>query len=171
MHDGAHLDPAQYPGIFVGGNGLFEWNQIEPEEGYYNWQIVDQWIAHEAVLGKRASLAFHFMEGGGSTVPDWVFSKAGAGKFTCTWTIPKYWDPIFLAKLEQFIKAVAERYDNDPRVEWIQIGTGIYGENQPSIDADDACVKAAIQADLPGVDPGWSKTSPVFTPRPSRTSR
>ena len=154
MHDGAHLDPAQYPGIFVGGNGLFEWNQIEPEEGYYNWQIVDQWIAHEAALGKRASLAFHFMEGGGSTVPDWVFSKAGAGKFTCTWTIPKYWDPIFLAKLEQFIKAVAERYDNDPRVEWIQIGTGIYGENQPSIDADDACVKAAIQADLPGVDPG-----------------
>lgn len=153
LTDGSHMNPQLYPGTFVGGHGLFEWDQIETAEGYYNWQPVDQWLAHEAALGKAAGLAFHFMEGGGSRVPQWVY-EAGAGKIRCTWDIPKYWDPILLEKLRNFIRAVAARYDNDPRVEWIQIGTGIYGETQPSHDADDACVKAAIQADFPGADPG-----------------
>ena len=157
MHDNARMDPDDYPeawGTWSGSNGLFFWDELEPAEGAYNWAQIDNFIAKSWDFGVAPSMGIHIMEGGGSRVPEWVFTQAGAGRFTCTWEVPKYWDSILLEKLENFVQALAARYDNDPRLAWIQIGTGVYGETQPSIDADDACVKAAIEADFPGYDAG-----------------
>ncbi|MGQ9665813.1 MAG: DNRLRE domain-containing protein, partial [Anaerolineae bacterium] len=165
LTDFHHMNPSQYPGIIVGGHLHFTWDQIEPGEGYFNWSLVDNWVQTLYSEGKAVALGVHLMEWGGETVPDWVFS-AGAKTITCNgWTIPKYWDPVFLAKLEHFVQALAARYDNDPRVEWIQIGTGIYGENQPSIDEHDACVEAAMSQDFPGADPSgvWVGTVKLIT--------
>lgn len=152
LTDFHHMDPKQYPGIIVGGHLHFTWDQLEPGEGYFNWSLVDNWVQTVYSEGKAVALGVHLMEWGGETVPDWVFA-AGAQTITCNgWRIPKYWDPVFLAKLEHFVQALAARYDNDPRIEWIQIGTGIYGENQPSIDEHDACVEAAMSQDFPSED-------------------
>lgn len=42
---------------------------------------------------------------------------------------PDYGDPLFLEYLEKFMANYAEKYDNDPRVEYIDIGTyGCWGE-------------------------------------------
>lgn len=42
---------------------------------------------------------------------------------------PDYGDPMFLDYLERFVKAYAEKYDNDPRIEYIDLGSyGNWGE-------------------------------------------
>ena len=148
-----HMDPDQYPGTFVGGHLIFTWEQLEPSEGVFNWSLADNWINTVYSEGKAVAIGIHIMEWGGEQIPDWVF-QAGAESITCGgWRIPKYWDAVFLDKLENFVQAFSARYDNDPRVEWIQIGTGVYGENQPSVDEHNDCFRAAIEADFPGVDP------------------
>ena len=47
--------------------------------------------------------------------------------------IVNYDDPVFLAKWENFLKAAAERYDSDPAVQFVEIGSfGDWGEGHPS---------------------------------------
>jgi hypothetical protein len=70
--------------------------------------------------------------------PQWV-EKAGAkGTFytvgkgrvaeSGSWD-PFFDDPVFLDKLDQFLAAAAARYDDNPRIEFIDIGTfGLWGE-------------------------------------------
>ena len=62
---------------------------------------------------------------------NWVF-KAGAKKIVhpqINEVFPVYWDPIYLEKWCNFVKAFGEKYDDDPNVEFIQIGrTGWFGE-------------------------------------------
>lgn len=49
-----------------------------------------------------------------------------------TW-VPDYEDPVFLEKWENFLKAAAERYDNNEAVEFIEIGSfGDWGEGHSS---------------------------------------
>lgn len=165
LNDYHHMSLTQYPGTFVGGHLTFTWAQLELSEGHFNWSLVDEWVDTLYREGKAVALGFHLMEWGGEQVPDWVF-QAGAQTITCNgWRIPKYWDSIFLVKLENFVRALAARYDNDPRVEWIQIGTGLYGENQPSLDEHDACIEAVMQQDFPGADPSgvWVGTVNLIT--------
>lgn len=47
---------------------------------------------------------------------------------------PEYDDPIFLQKLEGFLMKMAERYDNNPNVAFIDIGHfGMWGEGHTVI--------------------------------------
>ncbi|MCB1124942.1 MAG: DUF4832 domain-containing protein, partial [Verrucomicrobiae bacterium] len=56
---------------------------------------------------------------------DWGKGPTPDGKF---WD-PDFADPVFLAKLENFLRAVAERYDGRPQVAFLDIGTyGMWGE-------------------------------------------
>lgn len=49
-----------------------------------------------------------------------------------SWVV-NYDDPVFLEKWENFLKAAAERYDNNPAVQFIEIGSfGDWGEGHPS---------------------------------------
>ena len=53
-------------------------------------------------------------------------------KYRGTW-VPKYDDPVFLAKWENFLKAASERYDDNEAVEFIEIGSfGDWGEGHNS---------------------------------------
>ena len=46
---------------------------------------------------------------------------------------PDYYDPLFLEYLEKFIRAYAEKYDNDPRIEYVDLGSyGCWGEGHTS---------------------------------------
>jgi hypothetical protein len=81
-------------------------------------------------------------------VPSYVWA-AGAERVVCPdgFQIPKYWDPVYQAKYGAFVRALAARYDGDPRLEFIQIGVGTFGETQPCDYQDDAYVQAAMEAD------------------------
>ena len=160
--DWKHLDPDVYPWI-KGGHSVTPWRFMEYDgPGQYRWEQVDQWIAAEAALGKQVGLAFNTYEGwccGGNQVPRWYNEAHGAwpagdGYVTCSWSdnnglhqedIPMYWTESYLASFESFIAAAAARYRDDPRVSFVEVSTGIYGETTPAETDDEvkSCLAAA----------------------------
>ncbi len=161
--DWPHLDPELYPWL-TGGHLVFTWRSVERDApGRFHWDAIDQWMATEASLDKPVGLAFNTFEGaccGGNQVPTWFNDTQGAwpagdGYVTCAWTdqygaaqqedIPMYWTPAYLAAFERFVQAAAERYRDDPRLAFVEVSSGIYGETMPG-DSDsevDACLQAA----------------------------
>jgi hypothetical protein len=117
------------------------WPYLEPEEGKFNWSIVDtpaqRWIAK----GKRVAFRFTCSDTGASqryATPEWV-RKAGAKGYyfephkgiveNGRWWEPDFDDPVFLNKLDQFLAVAAARYDGNPEVAFIDVGSfGVWGE-------------------------------------------
>src|SRR5512142_3287446 len=127
-----------FPGLSVVYLRL-AWSYLEPDEGRFDWSIVDgpaqRWIA------KDKKVAFRFTASEGSpayATPEWV-AKAGAkghrfrvgkgiGDTGTAWE-PDFEDPVLLEKLDHFLAAAAARYDGDPSVAFIDVGSfGIWGE-------------------------------------------
>jgi hypothetical protein len=46
--------------------------------------------------------------------------------------LPRYWDAGYLAALREMLDAFGRRYGNDPRLAWVEISVGIYGETAPA---------------------------------------
>lgn len=128
-----------FPGLSVVYLRL-AWAYLEPEEGEFNWSIVDtpaqRWIAK----GKKVAFRFSCTESGepAYATPQWV-ERAGAkghhfepGKgidATSPLWEPDYDDPIFLEKLDHFLAAAAARYDENPEVAFVDVGSfGVWGE-------------------------------------------
>ncbi len=112
------------------------WCYLEPEEGKYDWEVIDAPIRRWTALGKRIAFRISCCESGGEeqhfATPKWVMQAGARGSFFGAgkqqWE-PDYADPIFLAKLENFLAAFAERYDHQPYVEFIDMGSyGVWGE-------------------------------------------
>lgn len=117
------------------------WYQIEPNEGEYNWKIIDDVIAYWDKYDIK--LAFGIMNLDSSNrerfiTPQWVFD-AGAkyqeanvnppSGSPFVQVVPDWNDEVFKTKLKNFVNAMAARYDNDPRVAWVEIRSfGNYGE-------------------------------------------
>jgi hypothetical protein len=116
------------------------WKDLEPEEGRFDWSWLDapaqRWIAR----GKRIALRVTTSEGWlRYATPRWVFD-AGAralamlpehrDKYTGEPSLePDFGDPVYMEKLDRFLTALAARYDGDPHVEFVDIGTfGLWGE-------------------------------------------
>ncbi len=112
------------------------WCYLEPAEGQFNWEVIDAPIRRWTALGKRIAFRISCCESGGAeqrfATPKWVMQAGAKGSFfgpgLQQWE-PDYADPIFLSKLDNFLAAFAERYDGQPYVEFIDIGSyGIWGE-------------------------------------------
>lgn len=72
--------------------------------------------------------------------------------------LPKYWDPAYLNRYNEFIQALGARYRNEPRLEFVSIGTGNYGETNPVSNVDDpALIAAGLTSDL------WTSTVNTIT--------
>jgi Domain of unknown function (DUF4832) len=138
---GSRLDPSDTVDDFPGLTVVYlriPWSYIEPEEGKFNWAVVDtpgqRWIAK----GKQVALRFSCCESWMRwATPEWV-EKAGAKGHNFTpgkldengpfWE-PDYDDPVFLEKLDHFLAAAAARYDGNPEVAFIDVGSfGVWGE-------------------------------------------
>jgi len=124
---------------FPGLNDIYlrlAWSYLEPEEGKFNWQvidsIIDRWVSwgHTIsfrITSKETEIVY--------ATPEWVRKAGAKGKFIDhpdlsirAWA-PDYDDPIFLQKLSNFHKAFAARYDAKPWVEYIDLGSiGDWGE-------------------------------------------
>jgi hypothetical protein len=139
---GSKLSPADTLDDFPGLSTVYlrlPWAYLEPEEGKYNWAILDtpaqRWIAK----GKRIALRLTCSENWMSyATPEWVEMAGAKGTFyefnkgrvekSNTWD-PFYDDPVYLTKLDAFLAALAKRYDGNPNVEFIDVGTyGMWGE-------------------------------------------
>ena len=122
------------------------WSDLEPREGEYHWEIIDSFAQPWIARGK--TLAFRIICSNQTTnaVPDYVRDAGAKGAWfdypprgwkdttvhTRFWE-PVFDDPVFLEKYEKFMRAFAARYDGDPSVAFVDIGSiGLYGEGHTS---------------------------------------
>jgi hypothetical protein len=96
------------------------WDVVEPEEGKYSFDMIDSLL--EKVTKNGELLNFRIMcQNVDMTIPAWAM-RAGVAQ-------PYYDNPVFLQKQENLIKALAERYDGNPNLAFVDIGTiGLWGE-------------------------------------------
>jgi len=115
------------------------WSYLEPEEGKFNWSVLDspaqRWISEGKKTAFRFSCSESWMR---YATPEWVH-KAGAKGYNFLpgkgvtddgpfWE-PDYNDPVFLEKHGRFLAAAAARYDGAPEVAFIDVGSfGVWGE-------------------------------------------
>jgi len=138
------LSPSDGVDEFPGVGAVYirlAWSYLEPEEGKFNWPIVDTPMQKWVAKGKQVAFRFSTSEGRPSeayATPRWV-EKAGAkgyhlrapGQFDPAAPVwePDFDDPVFLEKLDHFLAAAAARYDGNPDVAFIDVGSfGVWGE-------------------------------------------
>ncbi len=110
------------------------WKDLEPRQGQYAFAAWERkaWDVPSAT-GKRVIFRVYLdYPGQPSGVPDWLvaqgvkthpYTDQGGGRS------PDYDDPRLVAGLERLIAALGKRYDHDPRVAFVTLGTlGFWGE-------------------------------------------
>ena len=139
---GSKLEPSDTLDDFPGLSGVYlrvPWSFLEPEEGRFDWSLLDtpaqRWIDQGKQISLRISCSESWMR---YATPQWV-EAAGAKGYDFTpgkgiheggvfWE-PDYADPVFLEKLDGFLQAMAERYDGNENVAFIDVGSyGVWGE-------------------------------------------
>jgi hypothetical protein len=139
---GSKLEPQDTLDDFPGLSCAYlrvPWSFLEPQEGQFNWSLLDtpaqRWIDKGKQIALRISSTESWMRW---ATPEWVHA-AGAKGYNFTvgkgvdpngpfWE-PDYKDPVFLEKLDNFLAAMARRYDGNPNVAFIDIGSfGVWGE-------------------------------------------
>ena len=143
-----------------------KWDELNPAEGVYDWTTIDKMLEacekYGYTYGIRI-LPYSHLSGSHDNygkdhvfVPDWVFTK-GAKMERATLVsdpsveldIPVWDDPIFLQAAKDFAKALAEKYDGDPRVEFIDISVfGNWGEWHTSTFEGNPMPSEEIQKDM-----------------------
>jgi len=140
----ADHDPADHLEDFPGLNHLylrFDWGDIEKEEGVYDWSYIDKIMEEWGGYGYRFGLRMVTYEGDGSipfATPEYVY-RAGAACYSLPGgrLEPDYGDPVFLEKLSCFMEEAGRRFNGDPRIELVDVGTfGTWGEGHTGNGSD-----------------------------------
>ncbi|MEE1314284.1 MAG: DUF4832 domain-containing protein [Faecalimonas sp.] len=113
----------------------FAWSYLEEQEGQFNWELIDEQIEQWSAVGVRVAFRITCMESGGRDMrqyyatPKWVVDAGAKGNHLKQGWEPDYDDQVFLEKLENFHRAFAARYDNNPNVVYVDVGSmGVWGE-------------------------------------------
>ncbi len=121
------------------------WAELEPEKGKYNWGPFERAIEEGREKGRKISIRIMTCNAHSKTYytsPKWLFDYGCKGieylrggddpTFGGIRTLriePVYSDPLFLYHHEEFIKALADKYNGSPDLEFLDIGSyGIWGE-------------------------------------------
>lgn len=105
------------------------WDEIEPEQGKYNWELIDKTI--DQAKRNSQKLAFRIMpQNGVPKAPAW-YRKIAPG-FTYengkSW-MPDYESPLFHEHYGNLVAALGKRYDGNPDIDHIDMGiVGRWGE-------------------------------------------
>ncbi|MFA5190911.1 MAG: beta-galactosidase, partial [Verrucomicrobiia bacterium] len=115
------------------------WCYLEPEEGKFRWDLIDSYAQPWMDSGKK--IAFRVIASEDRFVyatPKWVKDAGAKGIYYRSGqkynTDAELWDPIFddpvfLEKLDHFLAAMAKRYNGNPNVAFVDIGSfGLWGE-------------------------------------------
>lgn len=117
----------------------YSWDELEPNEGVFDWSKIDHEIAQARAHHKKVSLSIT----PGVRTPAWVYA-AGSAQFKFVWDkpwgapvcsqqkIPLPWDPVFLSKWKTFVRQLGRKYGTDPTLVCVKI-TGINGATQEAI--------------------------------------
>jgi glycosyl hydrolase family 42 (putative beta-galactosidase) len=123
------IPPAILQDSKVDGVALrYVWNALEPQEGRFNWEMLDRDISQASAQGKRVSLEVT----PGIFAPNWVYG-AGAAQFSFRWdkpwgpapcsqvSFPIPWDPVYMSKWQAFVRAMGEHYQNNRSVVLVKV--------------------------------------------------
>jgi hypothetical protein len=134
--NGSALANNQYlAGTYLG----FYWSELESVQGQFNWQAVDNamkpWISNGKKIILRVSTAGWkswqppFSQQG---TPQWVYDMGVSFVTEQDKSVkPQYWNQHFLDALNQFVLALAARYDGNAHITAIEMGVGDGGETKP----------------------------------------
>ncbi len=127
------LDPNRYHLVGALYNGI-NWSAVETQPGRYDWSLVDQWLDFQVRSGKVGGIPISTFNGrccgGINALPEYLRRPETLIQVAPNWSIPNYWHPDYQNAYRNFIYAFGQRYRNDPRLEWVAIATGIYGETR-----------------------------------------
>lgn len=135
LYEGDHLEWLQgLSNIYL----RFDWADIETSEGVYDWSYIDSIIEEWKEYGYTFGIRICTYEAMGIkyAVPEWLVDMGIRGEFynpsnpdTIGCFEPDYDDPVYLEKLDNFLKKCAEKFDGNPLIEFVEIGTfGAWGE-------------------------------------------
>ena len=126
------------PGV-AGVSLSADWEEMEPEEGVFNWTALDAKIERAAQMGKLITLRIF----PGISTPEWVYGKGARcfefvdknpfhgeefyrrghrhGTYGQTLKIPVPWDEAFLSSWEKFITAVGAHYKGTASIAMVHV--------------------------------------------------
>jgi hypothetical protein len=157
------------------------WSFLEPREGQYDWSRIDEIVARYVPLGYGIAFRITSKETGRFpgvvarerdgvqyATPIWVRDAGAAGVVsdawgTKSWT-PDWDDPVYLARLDRFVRAFAARYDGQPWVRYVDVGSiGEWGEGHTSFSTKVPPTVAEVKAHVDLYARHFRKTQLVAT--------
>jgi hypothetical protein len=164
---GSRTEPGDTLDWFPGASVVYfrlPWCYLEPVEGTYRWDLIDTYAQPWVAQGKKIALRVtacenrfryatpEWVQKAGAKGLDYKFSTVGAPAEETLWE-PDYQDPVFLEKLDHFLAALAKRYNGNPSVAYIDIGTfGMWGEGHTGgtskLSQEETDKRVKIQIDL-----------------------
>jgi len=138
---------------FIGiGYHRYEWAELNPSEGVYNWQLIEKSL--NEYKNKNKKFSFGVMNVNSSTendyvTPKWVLDKLNETDVFTTdkgkqQKIPKWKDETFLKYLNEFILALSKKFDGNENIAFIDIRSygnwgeghlyGLYGNDWTYVD-------------------------------------
>lgn len=123
----------------------YDWADLNPEDGVYDFEPIEramEFFSEHGLPFYFRIMCANFHSGKYFSAPEWVFRKgakfsefegmeydADGGKKSKLHAAPRFDDPVFIAEHGKFIKALAERFDGDPRLGGLDLGSfGNWGE-------------------------------------------
>ena len=115
----------------------FSWRQLETSKGVYDFAPIDQRLA-ALQAGQRFSFRVMPLNTcctsykNGADVPDYVYQERRGWFYhfhslngSDSVFVPDWNDSVLIAHMVEFLKALAAKFDGDPRIGWIE--NGLYG--------------------------------------------
>jgi hypothetical protein len=117
----------------------FTWRQLEPEKGQYDFSAIEKENNLEYWKKKNVKLIFRIvLDTPGPSkhmdIPDWLYQEINQDGtwYDHAWGkgfSPNYSNKKLIALHEELLKKLAERYNNDPEIAFIELGSiGHWGE-------------------------------------------
>lgn len=110
------------------------YNDVCKEKDVYDWSVVDKLLANVASNGHQAVLRFRYTYPGyNCAVPDYIkalpdYEETSGRSEGARTTFPDWRHPELQRFHMEFYRLFAERYDNDPRIAFLETGFGLWAE-------------------------------------------
>ncbi|MBW8792558.1 MAG: beta-galactosidase [Streptomyces sp.] len=131
-------DLASDPDV-AGRSLVYYWAQLEPQQGQYCWNLIDQdmkpWVAAGKKVVLRVSAAgwakWDTAADSAHGTPAWVYAQGVKSVTEQDGAVmPEYWNQTFESDLDTFLAAFAARYDGNAAVSAVDISIGVGGESK-----------------------------------------